>query len=94
MSNPRLLAGSLPLEIEVYPAFLARHAGQLPVLGAERIELALGQQSLGLEVANHLFILPARLERNPRWLDVSVPRLDWPGREGNFNSGSHNPSSN
>jgi len=57
------------------------------MLGAERIQLPFGEQALRLELPHNLLVLPARLERDPRRLDVSAERLGRSRRKRDFNPG-------
>jgi hypothetical protein len=73
----------------MHAATLIGHAGQLPVLGAQRVQLFLAGQFFGLEVTHNLSILPPGLKGDPWWLEVSTTWLRRSRREGHFNLGRH-----
>jgi ketosteroid isomerase-like protein len=73
-----LLADSLPLEVEMHPVTRGDDAGQLPVLSTERVQLALGGESLGPEVTDYLPVLPPGFDRHPRRCHGPA-WLRWPG---------------
>src|SRR5690349_22671182 len=86
------LLASLPLEVEMRSGALARYAGQFPVLRAERVEVGLSGQALGLNLANYLLVFPAWFHRDPGWRHVAAAWLGRAGRKGHLESCRHSCS--
>ena len=72
-----LRAGSTRLALEIVPHLPAvlQNAGELPALGAERVQIGLGHRTGVVEIAGDLAITPLGLHENERRLYVYVGHL-------------------
>src|SRR6185312_6143018 len=80
-SGVTLRAGSTGLALEIVPDAPAvlQNAGELPPVGAERVQIGFGQRTGLVEIAHDLAITPLGLHENERRLNVYVGHL-WNGR--------------